>query len=513
MAVAKGATILDAARSIGVDVPTMCHLNGYEHFTSCMVCVVKEKVSGRLLPSCSAPAADGMIIETDNEETRQARKTALDLLLSEHVGDCEGPCRTVCPAHMNIPLMIRMIAAGRMRDAIEVVKADIALPAVLGRICPAPCEKGCRRGQHDAPVAICLLKRYAADVDLAGKSPYLSPCKPATGKKVAVVGAGPTGLSAAYYLAQAGHSCTVFDDHTEAGGQLRTGTEESVLPRAVLESEIAIIRKLGVKFLMNTMVGRDVTFDQLKKEYDAVVLSVGKVESKSCEQYGVAAGERGIQVDHRTLRTSVEKIFAGGEAVQPGHMAVRAVAHGKTMAFAIDQYLGGVSVTGPARRFDSRMGRLQENEMKEFLKDSDQSARINPVSGPTAGFSEAEAIKECGRCLHCDCRKADACVLRNLAEKYESGQQRFKVEVRKPFERNTTHPDVLFEPGKCIKCGICVRITERAHEKLGLTFMGRGFETVVKAPFNETLGAGLKDTAEECVKNCPTGALALKDSF
>jgi ferredoxin len=414
---------------------------------------------------------------------------------------------------MNIPLMIRLIAAGRMREAIEVVKADIALPAVLGRICPAPCEKGCRRGQHDAPVAICLLKRYVADVDIAGKSPYLPPCKPVTGKKVAIVGAGPAGLSAAYYLAQAGHACMVFDDHAEAGGQLRTGVAESILPRAVLDAEIAIIRKLGVQFRLKTRVGRDVMLDQVKKEYDAVVLSVGKMDTQSCAEYGVAAGERGIQVEHRTLRTSVEKIFAGGEAVQPGHMAVRAVAHGKTMACAIDQYLRGGHVTGPAVRFDSRMGRLQENEMKEFLKDSDQSARINPAGGAAKGFSQVEAVKECGRCLHCDCRKADACVLRNLAEKYESGQQRFKVEVRKPFERNTTHPDVLFEPGKCIKCGICVRITERAHEKLGLTFMGRGFETVVGVPFNEMLGAGLKDTAEECVKQCPTGALAFKNSL
>ena len=113
-----GATILDAVRSIGIEVPTMCHIAGYPHFTSCMICVVKEATSGRLLPSCSAPAAAGMIIETDSDEVRHARRRALDLLLSEHVGDCEAPCQLTCPAHMNIPLMIRQIAAGKMREAI-----------------------------------------------------------------------------------------------------------------------------------------------------------------------------------------------------------------------------------------------------------------------------------------------------------------------------------------------------------------------------------------------------------
>jgi predicted molibdopterin-dependent oxidoreductase YjgC len=141
----KGSTVLEAAEAAGISIPTMCRLKGYAHMTSCMVCVVKEMGSGRLLPSCTAPAAEGMVIETDNEEVHHARRTALNLLLSEHVGDCEAPCRLTCPAHMNIPLMIRQIKAGEIRDAIETVKEDIALPAVLGRICPAPCEKGCRR--------------------------------------------------------------------------------------------------------------------------------------------------------------------------------------------------------------------------------------------------------------------------------------------------------------------------------------------------------------------------------
>jgi NADH dehydrogenase/NADH:ubiquinone oxidoreductase subunit G len=112
--------------------------------------------------------------------------------------------------------------------------------------------------------------------------------------------------------------------------------------------------------------------------------------------------------------------------------------------------------------------------------------------------------------MHCDCRKAEACKLRDLAGAYAASQKHFNVEGRKAFQRIVTHASVVFEPGKCIKCGICVRITERAGEPYGMTFMGRGFDSVLGVPFNEPLGAGLRRSAEECVAKCPTGALALK---
>ena len=171
--VADGTTILDAASKLGIEIPTMCFLKGYSATTSCMVCVVRLSGTGKLTPACSAPAEDGMVVETDCQEVREARTTALELLLSDHVGDCMGPCQMTCPAKMNIPMMIRQIAAGQLSDAIATVKRDIALPAVLGRICPKPCEKPCRRGVFDDAVSICLLKRYVADVDLASQSPFM----------------------------------------------------------------------------------------------------------------------------------------------------------------------------------------------------------------------------------------------------------------------------------------------------------------------------------------------------
>lgn len=507
-----GITVLDAARSIGVKVPTMCHLDGYNHFTSCMICVVKDKTSGRLLPSCSAPAADGMVIETDSEEVRQARKSALDLLLSEHVGDCEAPCRMACPAHMNIPLMIRQLGAGKTRDAIETIKEAIALPAVLGRICHAPCQNACRRGRFDSPLAICLLKRFAADVDLSGHAAYEPACSPPSGRRVAIVGAGPAGLAAAYHLARAGHACTVIDDREEPGGQLRYGVPDNVLPREVLGKEVDAIRKLGVVFRMKTRVGREIEMSRLREEFDAIVLAPGKQDVNGVAAWGVEANDNRIRVDQHSLVTSEAGVFAGGEAIHDGHLAVRAVAHGKTMACAADQYLRGTAVTGPVRRFESRMGRLLEGEILEFMKEGDPSTGIEPVGGATTGFSAEEAVKECGRCMHCDCRKGDSCRLRELSGEYQASQKHFNVNGRRRFTRITTHSAVVYEPGKCTKCGICVRITGRAREALGMTFLGRGFEARVGVPFDESLGAGLANTAVECVKQCPTGALALRNN-
>jgi len=158
-----GSTVHQAATQAGVDIPVMCENEEVEHFSSCMVCLVKDAHNGKLFPSCSMFVQEGMDVITDDEEILEARKISLELLLSEHVGDCEAPCVTSCPAHMDIPLMNRLLADGKFAEALKVVKNDIALPAVLGRICPAPCEAACRRKGIDGAVSICLLKRFSGN--------------------------------------------------------------------------------------------------------------------------------------------------------------------------------------------------------------------------------------------------------------------------------------------------------------------------------------------------------------
>jgi ferredoxin len=511
VAVPADSSILEAARELNIHIPTLCYLNGYERFTSCMICVVHEVKTDRLLPSCSAIVAEGMRVETENEKVREARKDALDFLLSEHVGDCDAPCLRACPAHMNIPLMIRQIEEGQLEDAIRTVKKDIALPAVLGRICPAPCENGCHRKSYDSPVSICSLKRYVADVDLAQKSPFCPESKANSGKKVAILGAGPTGLSAAYYLLQDGHACHVFDKNPQPGGMLRYGVPDEDLPKSVLDSEVERIAELGVEFSMEHSLGKELGWSDLRKAYDAVILAVGKINPEVFETSGLELSSRGIKINTQTFETIVPGVFVGGNAVSEARMAIRAAAHGKNLAYSVNQFLENKVVTGPSRRFQSMQGKIREEEVGEFMKEAEGHERIVPQGGFKEGFAADEAVRESRRCFGCDCRKPDSCKLRQYSEVYQANQRRFTYVERKRFQKNIQHDHVIYESGKCIKCGLCVQITKKAGEKLGLTFVGRGFDVRVETPFGEPLSQGLKKVSGDCISACPTGALSWRD--
>ena len=484
------------------------------------------------MPACGTVARDGMRVESGSEEVREARKAALELLLSDHVGDCVGPCQMGCPAHMNIPQMIRQIAAGDLEAAIATVKQDIALPAVLGRICPAPCEKACRRRLHDEAVSICLLKRYVADVDLQSLSAYLPQRGQTRGKRVAIIGAGPAGLAAAYYLQQDGFECTVFDDHDEPGGMLRYGVPEANLPRDVLAAEIGQIQKLGVTFKLGTRVGVAVWMEEIRRQFDAVFVGSGELKPGDADALGVGASPEGIKIDSQTSMTNTPGVFAGGDAVRKRRLAVRAVADGRDAAESIRQYLAGGSVetedpvgsgsvrasketpcgvTTNGKAFNSRMGKLEDGEVETLLQSASPESRRRP-SDAGGGFTGEEARAESLRCLHCDCRKLDTCLLRQHAQACDARQSRYKADRRR-FVQQTQHPDVIYEPGKCIDCGICIQIASQAGEKLGLAFVGRGFDVRVAVPFDESLAEGLKVAAVQCVQACPTGALAFKDEL
>lgn len=509
--VPEGATILEAARKLGMDVPTLCHREGGSPSTSCMVCVVKLLPSGRLVPSCTAPAEDGLVVESEADEVRQARQTALELLLGDHLGDCEAPCQAICPAGLRIPKLARAIAAGRTGEAAAVARTDLVLPATLGRICPAPCEKGCRRGQHDAAVSIRLLHRFAADTDRASPAPRIPPREPDTGKRIAIVGAGPTGLAAAFALLRQGHACTVYDDHDWPGGMLRYGVPPEELPRGTLDAEIEIVRQLGAEFRLGTRVGEAVAFDALRDEFDAVVVARGEMKGGQAERFGLETSKTGIQVDRASGATSLDGVFAGGDSVRKSRMAVRAVADGKTMAASIGQYLVGETVAGPPRRLSVHIGQVDEDEMAGFLAEADARPRVEPAGGPGAGLTGEEARAEAERCLHCDCRCPESCKLRLWSERLGAKTTRYKAEGRRRFVQRRGR-GILYEPGKCIDCGICIQIAEAAREPRGLSFIGRGFDVRVGVPFGEGLAEGLGAAAAQCADACPTGALAQVDA-
>jgi ferredoxin len=506
--VPDGATILDAARKLGIDIPALCWRDGCDANTTCMACVVRVEGRAALVPSCATPAADGMRVESESDDVRSVRRTALELLLSDHLGDCMAPCHSTCPARMDIPKMLRQIAAGRMPGAIETVKADIALPAVLGRICPAPCEKPCRRAQHDAPVTICMLKRHVADVDLASPEPYMPPRGRRSGKTVAVVGAGPTGLSAAYYLLAAGHDCVIFDDRQAPGGQLRYGVGEDALDRAVLDAEIGIIRKMGASLRPGVRVGRDLPLAELRRDYAAVLVATGATGQAAAAELGLDWDGSAVRYDRTTHVTTLEGVFAACSARQQ-KMAVRAVADGKSAAAAIGQFLAGQAVVGAAKPFTVHIGKVEPEELRLFMAAASDTPRREP-GDIGAGYAPAEAVEQAARCMHCDCRRPGDCKLRIYSAAYGASASAYKA-GRRTFEQHFHDQGVIFEPGKCIDCGLCVQITRRAGERYGLAFVGRGFNVRVVVPMGKTLSEGLVKAAAECAAACPTGALAMRD--
>lgn len=508
--VQEGSTLLDAVQKCGITIPTLCFLPGLAPFSSCMVCLVREQKTNTLLPACSARAEEGMDIETDSDQVYAARRTALELLLSEHVGDCDGPCQRVCPAHMNIPQMLRQVAAGQVRRALVTIKQEIALPAVTGRICPAPCQNGCRRRQVDEPLAICRLERFVADLDYATASPYIPTCKPETGKKVAIIGAGPAGLATACYLLQEGHACTLFDNHPEPGGMLRYGNLERILPVTVLDAEIEIIRTMGCDFRMDTMIGLNTTVETLKKNFAAIVLVAGSTDATVRSKFGVATSPNGIRVDRYTFQTSDPEIFAGGGLVRPVRMVIQSLADGKAIAVSVNQLLAGLTVTGSRQRFNSFIGKLLEVERDQYRNQAPVSGKnfVNMTAREEISLEQAGA--EASRCLNCDCLKSDTCKLRQYADDYQANSRKYRWQQRPLIEIQDHHSQVIYEVGKCIKCGLCVRITESHGERLGLTFIGRGFNVRIGVPLDETLAHGLEKAAAQCAQACPTGALAFR---
>lgn len=504
--VEAGTSVLKAAEIAGVKVPALCYNEELGHFTSCMLCMVKDAANGRLFPSCSVTTTEGMSVITDDDEIFEARQTGLELLLSEHVGDCEGPCQVACPAHMNIPQMNRLIAAGKFDEALKLVKRDIALPAILGRICPAPCEGACHRKTVDSSVSICLLKRFVGDEnDLHPFEPL-----PLTGKKVAVIGAGPAGLAAAYYLQLNGIQTVLFDRNNLAGGLLRTEIKPEILPLTVLDKEIKTVLQTGVQFEGGQEINAAL-FQNIKIQYDAVVVATGTLTDE-IKNWGLATNAKGIEADQNSYETSIKGVFAIGNSLRSSKLAVRSVGQGKEVAWSVAQYFAGEEPKGEPRLFNSRFGRLLQGEISEYLKETlikDLSRSKNKLSN---SYTKEEAILEAKRCLHCDCRDIDNCKLRDFSGRYQANQRQYTTSDRKVITKHFAH-QIVYEPLKCIKCGICVRMTAKYQEKFGFSFIGRGFDVVIGVPFNETVEAGLAETAGKVAKACPTGALSIKDEL
>ena len=508
--VPAGTTLLEAARQLGLGIPTLCFLPEAPGSGSCMACAVKDTRNGQLLPACVYPAQDGMALESETPAVHAARRAAVELLLSDHLGDCLGPCQRVCPAMMDVPQMLRQVRAGDWPAATATVKADLALPGILGRVCHAPCENGCRRKTHDEAVSIRLVERYVADRDRESGAPWLPPRRPASGMRIAIVGAGPTGLSAAWYLQAAGHACTLYEQADAPGGSLRREFTADQLPPAVIGAEAGLLERLGAVFRYGVCVGHDITWEALRADHDAVLFAGGAISDDAAKALGFAVTARGVRVDE-ALATSLAGVWAAGRAVRRTGKVVHSVAAGKFAARILDAIVRGEPAPTEFRPWSCSLGRVTPEEMTEFLAESSGENRAAPVGGESAGLRDDEAARAAARCLHCDCRRAHDCKLRDLATHYQARANAYEGK-RRAFTQERRHPHVIFESGKCVRCGNCVRIAAASQERLGLAFVGRGFDVRVTVPLSGSLADGLKEVAAACVAACPTGALARRDA-
>jgi len=275
----QGQTILDIARENNIEIPTLCEDSRAEHYGACGLCVVECEGSPKLLRACATQAAQGMAIQTNTPRVVENRKAALELLLSDHTGDCRPPCSLACPAQTDCQGYAGLIANGEYTEALQLIKEKIPLPASIGRVCPHPCEDACRRKLVEEPVSILALKQYVGDMALT-TPPYTIETAPDTRKSVSrksmgIIGGGPGGLTAAYFLRMKGHAVTVYDAMPKMGGMLRYGIPEYRLPNHILQQEIDMIAQMGIAFKNNTAVGKDITLEELRGAHDAVIVAVG----------------------------------------------------------------------------------------------------------------------------------------------------------------------------------------------------------------------------------------------
>ena len=501
--ISEGTSILDAAASVGVSIPTLCHRPDLTSMAGCMICAVRDEATGGLLPSCATPAAEGMRISTTANEALAMRRGMLELLLSNHAADCEAPCQFACPCHFDIPEMLDQLSSDDVDSALATVLERLALPVTLGHICPAPCEKACRRAVIDAPVSICAAKRFVGEQGRFVPAPVAP-----TGKRVTLVGAGPTGLAAAFFLSRQGHSCHIIEATPHIGDALLAHVGAR-LSAAAHEQDVARLRTLGVTFALGTPLAPADAVRALT-ECDGLVLAAGAASAALAAALGIPVQNGLVVADKHTHQTAIPKIFAGGAAIQPCRIAVVACAHGR----AISEQLGAWLNSGhlphkPHERFLSRAGKLPRETLAGLLADVDDGARYLPAAGGVqpAALNPDDLRYESSRCLRCECLKKDTCHLRDLCTQAHAASAGLTGE-RTPPGRVHAHPDIVFEAAKCVLCGICVRTAVKLGASCGPAFHGRGFDMRIGPPVGREWSDVPRDVLLACVEVCPTGCLA-----
>lgn len=376
--VPDGTPLIEAARQNGIDIPSLCYKKGLPHYTSCMVCMVKNNKDGKFIPSCSAKVEEGMDIEATGEEIDELRKEAVELLLAEHRAECEAPCRLVCPMGLDIPAMNRLVASGELKQAALMIQKELILPWVACTICPGYCENACRRKMIDDRIAIRNIIKFTYS----------------------------------------------FIESKEALGK---------------DEALALLPEFDPDEALSAAAAKD-----------------KKAIRKMAEAKTEGAGNK---TDNK------------GKAVQ-------------------------------AKKFNSTLGKISDEEKQEWVKECGEEGRRWK-----APLDIEQLMEEAAACLHCDCRAKDDCRLRDLSDELGAKNPRTKL-VSHPIEKKISESNnLVFENAKCIKCGLCIRISPDRTEEPSLCFTGRGSYSLVAEPLTVSFNDILKNGIDDVVDTCPTGAL------
>ncbi len=419
----EGQTILEVCRDNGIEIPTLCYEPKLPGFGACRMCVVEVEGEEHPPISCSRTCEPDMKVQTQTEEVRRLRRTNLELIFSDHNAYCLPPCQNKCPSHIDIPGFLKANAEADWRESTRIFKRTIPFPSVLGRVCPAPCEEHCRRDEVDEAIAIRDSHRYAGDQVLKAQlDDGVDPPVPfeqqvGSGRRAAVIGSGPAGMAAAYYLLIAGHDVTVFERDPAPGGMLRYGIPQYRLPKVeVLEAEYESVMRLGAKMVTNAGLGRDFTLDDLQNQgFDSVVVAIGCYDTNKLgipneDADGVFDGLEYLRTatlglpfpDHAGKRVVV--IGGGFTSMDCSRTSVRQGASEVTLVYrrdmkdmpaadevheAIEEGVTAIFQAGPVRVItDEATGKVTGVEfIRMALGEPDASGRRRPEPAPGTEFT------------------------------------------------------------------------------------------------------------------------------
>jgi len=406
-----GQTILEVVREKKLDdIPTLCHSEELEPYGSCFLCVVEVKGRPILVPACATRIARDMEIETRNDRIIASRKTALELLLSNHYADCVSPCMLGCPAGVDAQGYIALSAMGLYREAVDLIRETNPLPAICGRVCVRKCEVVCRREDIDRSVGINAIKRYVTDAP--GIYEGTPATDPPTGKTVGIIGAGPAGLTAAWFLALKGHKPVLYEAKERAGGMLRYGIPVYRLPDEVMDREVEFICRAGAEIHYQTRIGQDVPLEDLRKRHDALFLATGAWNGKPMRVDG--------EFDTEGVVTGADFLPEMTDRPEPLSGTVVVVGGGNTaMDVARTSWrLGADKVIVLYRRTRAEMP-ADEMEIEDCL---DEGIEIMELAAPVG------IMKDNGRL------KSLKCIRMKLGEPDDSGRRRPVPQEGSEFE-------------------------------------------------------------------------------